>query len=136
MERISISLPEKLLEEFDRILKEKGYVSRSEGIRDAIRSYILEHSFVSQLTGEVAGTISIIYDHDESNVLERLTDAQHDFAEVIDSSLHIHLDRRHCLEVIVVRGDSKPIKQLLNRLKSIRGVKYAKLTTNVAEIPG
>ncbi len=135
MERISISLPEKLLEEFDRILKEKGYVSRSEGIRDAIRSYILEHSFVSQLTGEVAGTISIIYDHDESNVLERLTDAQHDFAEVIDSSLHIHLDRRHCLEVIVVRGDSKPIKQLLNRLKSIRGVKYAKLTTNVAEIP-
>lgn len=135
MERISISLPEKLLEEFDRILKEKGYVSRSEGIRDAIRSYILEHSFVSQLTGEVAGTISIIYDHDESNVLERLTDAQHDFAGVIDSSLHIHLDRRHCLEVIVVRGDSSKIKQLLNRLKSIKGVKYAKLTTNVAEIP-
>jgi CopG family nickel-responsive transcriptional regulator len=135
MERISISLPERLLEEFDKILKEKGYVSRSEGIRDAIRSYILEHSFMSQLSGEIAGTISIIYDHDETNVLERLTDAQHDFAEVIDSSLHIHLDRHHCLEVIVVRGDSTPIKQLLNRLKSIKGVKYAKLTTNVAEIP-
>jgi CopG family nickel-responsive transcriptional regulator len=135
MERISISLPEKLLEEFDRILREKGYVSRSEGIRDAIRSYILEHSFISQLSGDIAGTISIIYDHDATNVLEKLTDAQHDFSKVIDSSLHIHLDRHHCLEVIVVRGDSAEIKQLLNRLKAIKGVKYAKLTTNVAEVP-
>lgn len=135
MERISISLPEKLLEEFDRILKEKGYVSRSEGIRDAIRSYILEHSFVSQLSGEIAGTISVIYDHDAANALERLTDAQHDFSQVIDSSLHIHLDRHHCLEVIVVRGESARIRQLLDRLKSIKGVKYAKLTTNVAEVP-
>ncbi|WP_457555989.1 nickel-responsive transcriptional regulator NikR [Candidatus Pyrohabitans sp.] len=136
MERISISLPEKLLEEFDKILREKGYVSRSEGIRDAIRSYILEHSFLSQLSGDIAGTISIIYDHDESNVLERLTDTQHEFSEVIDSSLHIHLDRQHCLEVIVVRGNSADIKRLLNRLKAMKGVKYAKLTTNVAEIPG
>jgi CopG family nickel-responsive transcriptional regulator len=135
MERISISLPEKLLEEFDRILKEKGYVSRSEGIRDAIRNYIIEHGIISQVSGEIAGTISIIYDHDESNVLDKLTDAQHDFAEVIDSSLHIHLDKHHCLEVIVVRGDSNAIKQLLNRLTAIKGVKYAKLTTNVAEIP-
>ncbi len=135
MERISISLPEKLLEEFDRILEEKGYVSRSEGIRDAIRSYIIEHGVISQISGEIAGTISIIYDHDESNVLDRLTDAQHDFSELIDSSLHIHLDRHHCLEVIVVRGKSNAIKQLLNRLTAIKGVKYAKLTTNVAEIP-
>ncbi|NOZ58366.1 MAG: nickel-responsive transcriptional regulator NikR [Euryarchaeota archaeon] len=136
MERISISLPENLLEEFDKILREKGYVSRSEGIRDAIRSYILEHRFISQLSGEVAGTISIIYDHDAPGVLERLTDVQHDFSGVIDSSLHIHLDRHHCLEVIVVRGDSDEIKQLLNRLKATKGVKYAKLTTNVAEVPG
>ena len=35
MMRISMSLPKKLLADFDEVLKERGYQSRSKGIRDA-----------------------------------------------------------------------------------------------------
>jgi CopG family nickel-responsive transcriptional regulator len=134
MERISISLPEKLLKEFDRILEEKGYASRSEGIRNALRGYMLEHRFLSGVEGEIAGTITMVYDHEEPKVLQKLTDFQHRFSDIIDSSLHIHLDERHCLEVIVVRGESGKIITLVNRLSSTRGVKHTKLTTNTSEI--
>ena len=129
MERISITVPDSLLKEFDRVLKDRGYASRSEGLRDAIRNYIIEQTMVSNLSGELAGTITLIYNHEESKVMDRLTDLQHDFSKVIESSLHVHLDDNHCLEVIVVRGAAGRIKTLLNRVCSTKGVKSAKLTT-------
>ncbi len=135
MKRISITLPKKLLNEFDEILEETGYSSRSEGIRDALRNYILEHSSLNGLKGDVAGTITMIYDHDEHRTLEKLTEFQHEFSSIIDSSLHIHLDQKHCLEVIVVRGNSKKIKTLVNKLSTTKGIKRAKLTISSSEIP-
>ncbi|MFQ5976278.1 MAG: nickel-responsive transcriptional regulator NikR [Candidatus Hydrothermarchaeales archaeon] len=135
MERISITLPKKLLSELDSILEETGYSSRSEGIRDALRSYILEHSTLKGLKGDVAGTITMIYDHDEHGTLEKLTEFQHEFSGLIDSSLHIHLDQKHCLEVIVVRGRCEKIKTLVNRLSSTKGIKRVKLTAGSSSIP-
>ncbi|MFQ6136818.1 MAG: nickel-responsive transcriptional regulator NikR [Candidatus Hydrothermarchaeales archaeon] len=135
MERISITLSKKLLVEFDDILKEKGYSSRSEGIRDALRNYILEYDFLEGLRGDIAGTITMIYDHDEHGTLERLTEFQHDFSKIIDSSLHIHLDQKHCLEVVVVRGGSEEIRRLVNKLSSTKGIKRVKLTTSSSDIP-
>ncbi len=135
MKRISITLPKKLLSEFDEILEETGYSSRSEGIRDALRNYIMENNSLKGLKGDVAGTITMIYDHDEHGTLEKLTEFQHEFSSIIDSSLHIHLDQKHCLEVIVVRGRSEKIKTLVNKLSTTKGIKRAKLTTSSSQIP-
>ena len=135
MERISITLPKKLLSELDRILVETGFSSRSGGIRDALRNYILEQSSFKELKGDVSGTITMIYDHDETGTLGKLTELQHEFSDLIDSSLHVHLDHKHCLEVIVIRGGSDKIKTLVNKLSSTKGVKRAKLTANRSMIP-
>ncbi len=135
MERVSISLPEGLLRKFDEILKEKGYVSRSEGIRDAIRSYILEHSHLAELHGKVAGIVVLTYDHQEHNTSDELTDVQHHFYNIIQSTLHLHLDEKHCMEAIVVKGDGNTVKKMVNRLASIKGVKNVKLTASFSEIP-
>ncbi len=135
MERISITLPKKLLLEFDDILEETGYSSRSEGIRDALRNYILEQTTLKGVEGDIAGTITMIFDHDEHGTLEKLTEFQHEFSSLIDSSLHIHLDHKHCLEVIVVRGSSEKIKPLVNKLSTTKGIKRVKLTASSSEIP-
>ncbi len=127
MERISITVSEELLRELDRILREKECASRSEGLRDAIRKYIAEQKILDGLKGDVAGSINLIYDHSAPKILERLIDTQHHFSDVIDSSLHVHLDRGHCMEAIVVRGEGERVKELINRLSSIKGVKHAKL---------
>lgn len=135
MERISVSLPRPLLEKFDRVLKEKGYLSRSEGIRDSIRSYMAEHSLLSRLEGEISGIVSLIYNHEEHSTSEELTDIQHEFSSIIQSSIHIHLDERHCLEAVVVRGEGSKVREFVNRAGRSRGVRGVKLAANVSEVP-
>ncbi|HIQ32187.1 MAG TPA: nickel-responsive transcriptional regulator NikR [Methanothermococcus okinawensis] len=128
MDRISISLPTKLLEEFDKVIAERGYACRSEAIRDAIRDYIIKHKWISSLEGERVGNISIIYNHHSHELMKKLTDIQHSYTDLIVATLHMHLDREHCMEVILVKGDAKRIKELTDKLASQKGVKYVKLT--------
>ncbi len=133
MERISVSLPSKLLKEFDEIIAERGYASRSEAIRDAIRDYIIKHKWIQSLEGERAGAINIIYNHHENDVMEKLTEIQHDYNDIIVATLHIHLDKDHCLETVLVRGDAKKIKELTNKISALKGVKQVKLSIMVPE---
>ena len=131
MDRISISLPSKLLKEFDEIIAERGYASRSEAIRDAIRDYIIKHKWIHSLEGERAGSISVIYNHHASDVMEKITEIQHNYTDIIVATLHLHLDHDHCLETILVRGDAKRIRELTDRLTALKGVKQVKLSVMV-----
>ncbi|HIP17088.1 MAG TPA: nickel-responsive transcriptional regulator NikR [Methanothermococcus okinawensis] len=131
MDRISISLPTKLLGEFDEVISERGYASRSEAIRDAIRDYIIKHKWIHSLEGERAGTITIIYDHHASELMKKLTEIQHKNGDLIVATLHMHLDDDHCMEVILVKGEAKRIRKLTDKLTSQKGVKQVKLTVMV-----
>jgi|SRR5271157_61775 len=127
--RIGVSLPDNLLERFDEVITKRGYSSRSEGIRDAIRNYILNYEWMSEVEGERIGIVSIIYDHDQRGLVNTIVDIQHDFSEFTQSSIHVHLDHDNCLEIIVLRGDSKNIKDFADKMSSLKGVKYVKLNT-------
>ena len=127
--RIGVSLPSNLLNKFDTIIRGRGYSSRSEGIRDAIRAYIVEYEWMERETGEEIGTITYIYDHNQRGLDEELTEVQHHFIDVIKSSTHIHLDEENCFEIIVMKGDAKKIKGLAENIMSLKGVKHLKLTT-------
>ncbi len=126
--RIGVSLPANLLEKFDRIIEERGYSSRSEGIRDAIRAYIVEYEWMKGETGDQIGTITYIYDHSQRGLVNELMDIQHDYLDMIRSSTHIHLDKENCFEVIVLRGDAKRMRELAEKIMALRGVKHVKLT--------
>jgi CopG family nickel-responsive transcriptional regulator len=126
LSRIGISLPKHLLDQFDQIINYRGYSSRSEGIRDAIRTYIQYYKWMSDVKGERQG---VIYDHDQRGLLVVLTDIQHEFKGIIQASLHSHVTESRCLEVILVRGDGTQLKSLAERLMSQKGVESVKLTT-------
>ena len=125
--RFSVSLPPQLLEQLDGMAKEKGYENRSQAIADMIRAQLVEHRQKSG-TAEIAGTITLVYDHHKQHVQEALTDIQHDHHEVIVSTLHVHLDHHNCLEVLVVRGRAGLIKKIADALIAAKGVKLGKLT--------
>jgi CopG family nickel-responsive transcriptional regulator len=127
MVRFGVSMSPKLLERFDESIAKKGYANRSEAIRDLIRESLVEMEWE---TGdeEVVGTITIIYSHTTRELADKLTDFQHQAHQAIISTLHVHLDEHNCLEVMVVRGKSKLIREISERLISTKGVKHGKLT--------
>jgi CopG family nickel-responsive transcriptional regulator len=127
--RIGVSLPENLLEKFDEIITKRGYSSRSEGIRDAIRGYIRYYAWMSEVEGERVGTISLVYDHNQRGLVNSLLDIEHEFSGIILSSTHVHVNHDMCMEVLLVRGEGTDIKNATEKLMTVRGVKHVKLTT-------
>jgi CopG family transcriptional regulator, nickel-responsive regulator len=134
--RFGVSLNRSLLKDLDRMVREKGYRNRSQAISDMVRDHLVEHR--QEMTdSEVAGTITLVYDHHRPNVQETLTDLQHKQVASIISSLHVHLDHDNCLEVLVLRGRASAVRSVAEHLIAVRGVKHGKLTltTTGKDIP-
>jgi CopG family nickel-responsive transcriptional regulator len=127
--RIGVSLPEKLLGKFDEIILQRGYSSRSEGIRDAIRNYIVNYEWMNDVHGERVGVITIVYSHAQRGREDNLTEIQHEYGGTIQSSLHVHLDQDNCLEVVVLRGEGQEVRKAAESMMALKGVKHVKLTT-------
>jgi CopG family nickel-responsive transcriptional regulator len=125
--RFSVSLPPRLLDQLDDMTRDKGYDNRSLAIADMIRGQLVEYrqKFGSE---EIAGTITLVYDHHKMHVQETLTDIQHDHHDVILSTVHVHLDHHNCLEVLIVRGPAATIRKIADALTAAKGVKHGKLT--------
>lgn len=133
LSRIGISLPRNLLTKFDEILSLRGYSSRSEGIRDAIRNYITHYQWMSDVRGERQGVITMIYDHEQRGLVQTLTEIQHEYIDTIQASLHSHVTHDRCLEVILLRGEGSALKAIAERLMAQKGVESVKLTTIAVE---
>jgi len=130
--RIGISLDQRLLVSFDQLIASKGYMNRSEAIRDMIRSALVEDQVAKADTAQVIGTVTLVYDHHTRDLSDKLTEHQHSHHDAIISSLHVHLDAHHCLEVVVVRGSAAQVKRLADELIGTKGVKHGKLVLTTA----
>jgi len=124
--RFGVSISSELLESFDKLIESKGYVNRSEAIRDLIRDYLVEYEWEEDL--ETIGAVTIVYDHHASDLSELLTSIQHEYYTMIISSMHIHIDHHNCLEIIVIKGKGSKVKDIADKLISTKGVKHGKLT--------
>lgn len=126
--RFGVSMSRELLKTFDRLINDMGYKNRSEAIRDLIRARLVQQEW--QLTDqETVGTITLVYSHDIHELTEILTALQHKYHKQIISTMHIHLDKHNCLEVLVVKGRGSAIKKIADQLLSTKGVKHGRLTT-------
>ncbi len=124
--RFAVSLDDRLLEDFDRVLVAKKYATRSEAVRDLIRDHLVGEDWDAKR--EAVGTITIVFDHHVHDLTEKLTSIQHDFHKLILSTMHVHLDHDHCLEVLVVKGKGREVRTVADSLISAKGVKHGKLT--------
>lgn len=127
--RIGVSLPDALLDKFDGIIKEKGYSSRSEAIRDALMSYITYYRWMSDVKGHRIGIIAVIYDLTKHGLSNALIDAQHRYSHLIKYSIHLYLGHEEGFELIVLDGSGQEITELAGAIIALKGVKFSKLTT-------
>lgn len=125
--RFGISMSQELLDKFDRMIKKRGYTNRSEALRDLVRNALIEDMWENE-TGILAGTITIIYEHDAHGITDTLTHIQHSFHHLIISAVHVHFDEKNCLETIIVKGKAEDIKRLYEKLSPLKGVKHSRLS--------
>ncbi len=128
--RFGISLDERLLDNFDQLIEQKSYMNRSEAIRDLIRASLVEERLGSE-DQEAVGTVTLVYNHHVRDLSDKLTEHQHSHHDQIISSLHVHLDAHNCLEVLIIRGAVREIKQIANELIGVKGVKHGKLVMSI-----
>ena len=120
--RFSVTIPENLLNEFEKNYYAENRENRSEAIRNLMRGYVAGECWKSG-SSEIFATITITYDHHLPELTEKLTAAQHDSGEIIICSTHVHINHTTCLECIITKGLSDDIKKFIETLKKIRGIK-------------
>jgi CopG family nickel-responsive transcriptional regulator len=123
--RTGVSLEEGLLKEFDRLIARRGYKNRSEAVRDLIREALLAETVDANKS--VVGTLTLVYDHHVPNLSEKLTATQHGAGAMVLAATHVHLDHHYCLEVIIMKGKSRELQSIADRMLALRGVELGKL---------
>ena len=123
---ISITLPNDLLVKFDDFMKTRGYYSRSEAFRDAVRSLIAESEIAKMETGTVAATIMMTCDYARRDVDLKMSELRHEFDDVVVENVHRHIDDKYCLEIFIAQGNSDRIRDLIGRVRGMRGIQQVK----------
>jgi CopG family nickel-responsive transcriptional regulator len=126
LSRFSVSMSRVLAGQLDAMAKAKGYANRSQAVSDMVRAHLVEHRAQAG-AHEIAGTITLVYDHHRRNIQALLTGLQHDHGDLIVATLHVHLGHHECMEVLAVRGAADAVKRLADRLTAAKGVTHGKL---------
>ena len=124
--RFSVSMDEKLLTQFDDYIGQRGYSNRSEAVRDLIRKMLVNEEW--EQDSEVVGVVTLVYNHHQPQLQEKITELQHEYHHQITSTTHVHMDHHNCLEVTIVKGRASQVRELAEKLIALRGVKNGNLT--------
>ncbi len=124
--RFGVSVDSDLLQQFDQLIGGMGYANRSEAIRDLFREKLVEQEWETP-GKDIFGVVSIVYDHHTMGVHRRLTELQHESYVKVISTMHVHIDHQNCLELIVIKGYGNEVRELGEKLISLKGVKYGRL---------
>ena len=124
--RFSVSLEAGLLEEFDRYCKDNRFATRSEAIRQLLRQALTTHAWDTD-TRDAAATLTLVYDHHRTQLSDRLLEIQHQHADAVVASSHVHLDHNNCLEVIFLRGRARSLRDIAAQLSGLKGIRKAEL---------
>jgi CopG family nickel-responsive transcriptional regulator len=134
MERFTISLEEPLAEEFDRLIKARGYTNRSEAVRDMLRGQIEESRQSGDDDGHCVASLSYVYNHHERELAERLTHLQHEHHDLCVATTHAHLDHEACLESVLLRGPTAAVRRFADALTAERGVHHGRLNLIAVDV--
>ena len=128
LSRFGVSVEDELLQSFDQLIANQGYANRSEALRDLMRDALVKSRIEeSAETGEILGSLTLVYDHHAHELTEKMNNIQHDYHNFIVSVLHVHISHDDCMEVIVLRGEAREVRTLADSLLSLKGVKHGRL---------
>lgn len=133
LSRIGVAIDSDLLKRFDVFIAKQGYTNRSEAFRDLIRDRLVTAA-VDHPRAPVVGTVTLIYDHHSRLLPEKLMDLQHKYHDLVVCTTHAHLDHHNCLEVIILKGESRLVQKLAGLLIGTKGVQHGRLVMSSPKI--
>lgn len=129
--RFSVAIGGELLRQFDRYREVHHHANRSEAVRGLMRSALIEEA-IERDDEETMGVVTLVYSHHAGKVGERLTELQHSHLATVVTTTHVHLDAERCLEVILLRGEAKFVRELADGLIGTKGVESGRLVLTPA----
>lgn len=135
MQRFTISLEDKLADQFSAWIRQHGYDNRSEAVRDLVRARLAEDRLREERMPHCVASVVYVYDHHERELGRRLTRHQHEGHDLSVATLHVHLDHDQCLEVTVLRGPGKAVSAQAQALIAERGVRNGQVHLVPAPAP-
>ena len=133
LSRIGVAIDSDLLKRFDAFIEKQGYTNRSEAFRDLIRDRLVMAA-VDNPRAAVVGTVTLIYDHHSRLLPEKLMNLQHEYHNLVVCTTHAHLDHHNCLEVIILKGESRLVQKLADLLIGTKGVQHGRLVMSTPNV--
>jgi CopG family transcriptional regulator, nickel-responsive regulator len=134
MDRFTISLDERLATAFDELIKERKYTTRSEAVRDILRTHLQQNRVRRDSKGACVASLSYIYNHHERELAERLASIQHAHHDLTISTMHAHLDHEQCIESVMLKGPVQRVRAFAEQLIAERGVRHGQLNLISVEL--
>jgi CopG family nickel-responsive transcriptional regulator len=134
MDRFTISLDENLATAFDELIKERGYATRSEAVRDILRTHLQRSREQRDVKGSCVANLSYVYNHHERELSERLASIQHDHHDLTISTMHVHLDHEQCMETVMLKGPVPQVREFAQEIIAERGVRHGQLNLISVEL--
>ncbi len=134
MDRFTISLDETLAAAFDELIKERGYTTRSEAVRDILRSHLQHSRERRDRKGFCVANLSYVYNHHERELAERLMRIQHNHHDLTIATTHAHLDHEQCIETVILKGAAKQVREFADEVIAERGVRHGQLNLISVEL--
>jgi CopG family nickel-responsive transcriptional regulator len=134
MDRFTISLDEKLAASFDELIKNRGYTTRSEAVRDILRTHLQNSRVQRDAKGSCVANLSYVYNHHERELSERLIGIQHAHHDLTISTMHAHLDHDQCIETIMLKGPVQRVRNFADEIIAERGVRHGQLNLISVEL--
>ena len=134
MDRFTISLDEALATAFDELIKDRGYTTRSEAVRDILRTHLQQSRERRDLKGLCVANLSYVYNHHERELSERLVRIQHAHHDLTISTMHAHLDHDECIETVMLKGPVHQVREFADAIIAERGVRHGQLNVISVEL--
>jgi CopG family nickel-responsive transcriptional regulator len=134
MQRVTVTLDDELMAELDRMIAVRGYQNRSEALRDLARAGIRQAAEERNDQQECVAALVYVYNHEARELAKRLTRSFHDHHDLSLAAMHVHLDHESCLEVAVLRGQTRAVQHLADHVTAERGVRHGRLVMVPVEV--
>jgi CopG family nickel-responsive transcriptional regulator len=132
--RLTISIPDGLHSQFEELMAERGFENRSQAIAEVLNQHISDY-YSLKGNSLMAGTITLFYDHKRTGIKQQISDIHHEHIRAVISSLSVLLENSCTMEVILVQGPAKRLRQIANKLLQVKGVIAGRLNLTRTLLP-